>query len=262
MPTRSELDDVVQTRGWASEQIERLYQRGEMDDAVKLRAIQDIVHGARSPAMPTLLEACDELTELLEVRGEEVVKRLCGMAPVTVTSIGGFAARMIEAIQMTNDERVHTKENYSRTCLLNCEYVGTYNFKLDEGDKYFLWRKGYLTAKLWLDKRSKKNKEKKKKVGAAIAKELKKEATTKGLSVEKEADSKKEAKADGKKEGEAKPFSLAAAAKPAPEQVDQVAEFKAQVEKVLANDKLGDDEKLDILKKRVERLEVRKVVLC
>ena len=27
-----------------------------------------------------------------------------------------FLFRLVDAIQMTNDERVHTKENYSRTC--------------------------------------------------------------------------------------------------------------------------------------------------
>ena len=90
------------------------------------------------------------------------MKKLCGMAPKEIGSLGGFIGRMIEAIQMTNDERVQTKENYSRTCMLNTEYVGTMDFALDEGDHYFLWRKGYLTTTLWLQKRSGKAKEKKK----------------------------------------------------------------------------------------------------
>ncbi len=73
---------------------------------------------------------------------------------------------------MTNDERVQTKENYSRTCTLHTEYVDTMAFRLEEADHDFLWRKGYLTTKLWLEKRSEKNKEKRKKVASSIAKSL------------------------------------------------------------------------------------------
>merc|ERR1719231_1958274 len=105
------------------------------------------------------------------------MKRLCGMTPKEIPSLGAFVGRMIEAIQMTNDERVQTKENYSRTCMLNTEYVGTMDFKLEEQDHYFLWRKGFLSTMLWLEKRTKKSKDKKKAVGKELASHLKKEAT-------------------------------------------------------------------------------------
>jgi len=39
-------------------------------------------------------------------------------------------------------------------------------------DNEFLWRKGYLSTKMWLDKRSEKAKEKRKKVASSIAKTL------------------------------------------------------------------------------------------
>ena len=52
------------------------------------------------------------------------------------------------------------------------------DFKLEDADHYFLWRKGYLTASMWLEKRSAKSKEKKKKVAKEVAKELRKEAAS------------------------------------------------------------------------------------
>jgi len=156
VPTRHELDCVLQHGGWAKVQVEALFANTDLDDEVKLDMIQRIVRGAISGKSPTTLEACDALEALLEAEGEDIMKRLTGMAPKHVGSFGTFVGRMIEAIQMTNDERVQTKENYSRTCMLNTEYVGTMDFKLEESDHYFLWRKGYLTASMWLEKRTKK----------------------------------------------------------------------------------------------------------
>jgi hypothetical protein len=46
------------------------------------------------------------------------------------------------AIQLMADERVQTKENMRRTCVLHTEYVGILDFKLDYDDFDFLWRKG------------------------------------------------------------------------------------------------------------------------
>jgi len=223
-PTRAELDELLQTEGWASRQVKRLYDKQTVDDAVKLGAIQAIIKGAKSPVVPTLLQACSHMEELLEVRGEEIVKSLTGMEPKEIGAIAPFLFRMIDAIQMTNDERVHTKENYSRTCMLNTEYVGTMDFKLDEADHYFLWRKGFLSCLEWLDSKSKKAKDKKKGVANALAKELKKEASV------------------------IKAAQLAAASKPA----DPLEELQHQVEKVIANTKLSEAEKLDIIQRRVK----------
>ena len=250
-PTRTDLDSVLEGDGWASKQIKNLFARKDMPDAPKLVAIQNIVRGAQGE-VPTVLQACDELEELLEAKGEDVMKRLIGMSPKEIGSLGAFVSRMIEAIQMTNDERVQTKENYSRTCMLNTEYVGTMDFKLEDADYYFLWRKGYLSAMLWLEKRGKKAKEKKNKIAHGIAKELKKEAAV----------MKKEAAG-----GSAADFVASPAAAPAvkvplknlksflPSMKSMVQELslEAQIEKVLANETLADYEKLDIIKRRMEK---------
>jgi len=198
------------------------------------------------------------------------MKRLVGMAPKEISSIFGFLNRMIEAIQMTNDERVQTKENYSRTCMLNTEYVGTMDFKLEDGDHYFLWRKGYLTAKAWLDKRSEKAKDKKKKVAKDLAKEMKKIAKEEGAQAEaaalaakpkptpaneqvavpkapdvSDADS---ALMDGAmvKDAMAVPHHALSGA-------HNEAELKAQIEKVLANSTLREGEKLDIIARKISK---------
>ena len=112
---KPDLDEVLAAGGWPRVMVENLYNSTTLDGPAKLNTIQSIVRGALSGKFPTLLDACDELEELLEANGEEIMKRLTGMQPKEVGSIGAFVARMIEAIQMTNDERVQTKENYSRT---------------------------------------------------------------------------------------------------------------------------------------------------
>ena len=66
--------------------------------------------------------------------------------------------------------------------MLNTEYVNTMHFKLEEGDHYFLWRKGYLSTIMWLDKRTAKSKEKKKRVAKSVAKSLINEAKAKAPS--------------------------------------------------------------------------------
>ena len=245
-PTRQALDLVLETEGWASRQIKALYQRKDMADAPKLAAIQTIVRAAQGEC-PGLLEACDELEELLESSGDEVMKKLCGMAPKEVTGFMPFLTRMLDAIQMTNDEKVQTKENYSRTCMLNTEYVGTMDFKLEDADHYFLWRKGFLSAMLWLEKRTSKAKDKKKKVAKAMVKEMKKQAAeSDDLEAAKKASQPPAAAA-------AAPAGAAAAAKeePAAKKAGGAADFKAQAEKVLSNAALSDAEKLDILQRRL-----------
>ena len=258
VPTRADLEDVLSHEGWASDNIKMLYDKSDLDDASKLSAIQCLVRGAQSRAIPSLLQACDELEELLEAKGEVVIKRLCGMAPKGIENVFSFVGRLIEAIQMVNDERVQTKENYSRTCQLNTEYIGTMDFKLDEADHYFLWRKGYLSTYMWLEKRSKKAKEKKQKVGKAIAKELKKQAGV----VEPAAAASSGAAASSSAADEAKPkaVSVKAAGKAAAPAVPASAdvELTKQLSKVLTSKTLRDDEKVDIIQRRLERVSVAK----
>ena len=67
--------------------------------------------------------------------------QLMGMPPKACTGLTSFVFRLIDAIQMANDEHLHTKENMARTCMLDPEYVGTVDFSLEEGDYDFLWRK-------------------------------------------------------------------------------------------------------------------------
>ena len=232
---RGDLDDVLKEGGWPRVMVESLYKSEFVSDKAKLSTIQSIVRGAISGKMPTLLEACDELEELLEANGEEIMKRLTGMQPKEVTSIGAFVARMIEAIQMTNDERVQTKENYSRTCMLNTEYVNTMDFKLDEGDHYFLWRKGYLSTIMWLDKRTAKSKEKKKKVAKGVAKALISEAKAKAPSK------------DAKDAPDTPGPSAADSSKPA------VSDLHAKLLKTLDSATLLPEEKVDIMRRHLER---------
>ena len=179
-PTVSELVAAIKQRPELKYEIQAVYDRAELDDFSKLTTIQHLVlrEGAtrNGDELPDVLTACDELEQLLEAKGEDIMKRLCGMEPKHIGSVYVFINRLIEAIQMTNDERVQTKENYSRTCTLNTEYVGTMSFTLEEEDNEFLWRKGYLTTKYWLDRRSDKTKKKKKAAAAALAKELKAQA--------------------------------------------------------------------------------------
>ena len=234
-PTVSELVHAIKQRPDVKYEIQGIYDRQDLDDDAKLSLIQHIVlreaPEGEGDRMPDLLTACDELEQLLEVKGEDIMKRLCGMEPKAIGNFTVFINRLIEAIQMTNDERVQTKENYSRTCTLNVrshlhfappapttllasgpapgmaqmvlicgqltahsrcvcvctfgnralsrlqtEYVGTMSFQLEEEDNEFLWRKGYLSTKYWLEKRSEKTKKKKKKVCGELAKELKAQA--------------------------------------------------------------------------------------
>lgn len=184
VPTVAELLDVLEGNVVAHRAIAALYARTDLDEADKLSEIQHVVlRHTRTPTgaglalgdkggLPDLATACDEIEELLEMMGEGLMKRMGGMEPKEISSLGGFINRLIEAIQMTNDERVQTKENYSRTCTLHTEYVDTMSFRLEEADNEFLWRKGYLSTKMWLDKRSEKAKEKRKKVASSIAKTL------------------------------------------------------------------------------------------
>ena len=58
-------------------------------------------------------------------------------------------------------------------CVLDTEYVGVVDFKLEETDLDFLWRKGYLTAAYWLEKRTDKAKDKRRKAMTALGKKLK-----------------------------------------------------------------------------------------
>ncbi len=257
-PTRQALDAVLETDGWASKQIKDLYQRPGMADGNKLASIQAIVRASQA-SVPALIDACDELEELLENKAEEVMKRLLGMAPKEIGNLAAFVARMIEAIQMTNDERVQTKENYSRTCMLNTEYVGTMDFKLDEADYYFLWRKGFLSTLLWLEKRTSKAKDKKKKVGKAIAAELKKEAS-KAAGLDKAV---KDSSKPTAENGNGKAGGAAGAAKAPSASVlkwGAVArqtsgnDLKAGFEKVLHNELLTSDEKVDILQRKLQVL--------
>ena len=183
-PTVAELLDVVERYPEAHDEVHELYARTDLEDDAKLQQIQLVVlryspmsvsakaDGATGSELPDLATACDEIEDLLEMMGESLMKRMGGMEPKEISSIAVFMNRLIEAIQMTNDERVQTKENYSRTCTLHTEYVGTMDFKLEEADNEFLWRKGYLSTKMWLEKRSEKNKEKRKKVAKGIAKTL------------------------------------------------------------------------------------------
>ena len=174
--TAAELQEAIAKSKYTETQVKGIYERDDLSEDKRLLAIQSIVRVSQHGTLPSVVEACDELEELLEVKGSDVMKRLCGMEPKPIKGVMGFTSRMIEAIQMTNDERVHTKQNYSRTCMLNTEYVGTMDFKLEDGDYKFLWNKGYMSTKVWLDKRTKKAKDKKKKVAKLIATELKRQA--------------------------------------------------------------------------------------
>ena len=295
IPTKAELNLVLEEDEQAAEQIRLVYERTDVPESGKIAIIQGIVRASMDGELPSLHEACDELEQLLEIKGDEVMKRLCGMAPKEISSLFGFLNRMIEAIQMTNDERVQTKENYSRTCMLNTEYVGTMDFKLEDGDHYFLWRKGYLTAKAWLDKRADKakEKEKKKKVGKAIAKELIKLAKE-----EQGADVVASGEAAGGKAKEGAVAATAATPPPplpppalmaapsliaadaaggaddaAPPPADHAINWselqdsisthpaegsgqavKAAIEKVLSNKALRDDEKLEIISRKLSTM--------
>jgi len=267
VPTGADLQQVLKHDAPARAKIEAVHAAEDLDDARKLDLIQKVVIASlqqqvdvtEGGTLPTLLEACDELEELLEMRAEEIMKRLCGMKPKDIGSVGAFIDRLIEAIQMTNDERVQTKENYSRTCVLNTEYVGTLDFKLDAGDQNFLWNKGYITTMLWLQKRSKKAKDKKKKVAKGLAKELIKEASEIKLSAEG-ASKQAPAPVDGAaklqgtsaapSQGSDSGANLELSAQPSEDGgFDPVAGLKGRVSKILSNKTLHSDEKLDIITK-------------
>jgi len=94
-----------------------------------------------------------EIEKIVERLGETSMAKLFGTDPVDCPSLEKFFLRLIESIQISNDERVQTKENMKRTCVLDTEYVGVVDFKLEEEDFGFLWRKGYVTTRAWLDKR-------------------------------------------------------------------------------------------------------------
>lgn len=94
-----------------------------------------------------------EIERIVEHLSEASMAKLFGTDPVDCPTLEKFFLRLIESIQISNDERVQTKENMKRTCVLDTEYVGVVDFKLEEEDFGFLWRKGYVTTRAWLDKR-------------------------------------------------------------------------------------------------------------
>ena len=77
----------------------------------------------------------------MEVLGTDVMDKLMGQKRNASTDVVQFFGRIFDAVQLCNDERVQTKENMKRTCMLNTEYVGVVDFKLEDGDFEFLWRK-------------------------------------------------------------------------------------------------------------------------
>lgn len=82
-----------------------------------------------------------EIEKCLERLGESFMSRLVGATSAETPSLEKFFMRLIDAIQTCNDERVQTKANMRRTCMLDTEYVGVVDFKLEDGDFDFLWRK-------------------------------------------------------------------------------------------------------------------------
>jgi len=176
---------------------------------------------------------------LLEGRGADFMMRLVGMMPKEVASFPVFCARLIDAIQMTNDERVHTKENHTRTCVLNTEYVGTVDFKLEAADYEFLWRKGYLYTYYWLENKNEKAKDKakakRKKVGAAMAKEM-----LKAASAIKEEDL-------PKAEPKAEPGKAPGGAASVPQDGGEI--LRMRLQGVLSNTVMTDADKMLVLQK-------------
>ena len=254
VPTKAELQLVLEEDAHAADQIRKVYERKNLSEAGKIAAIQSIVRASMASGLPTPMGACDELTEMVEAKGSDTMKRLCGMAPKEISSLGGFINRMIEAIQMTNDERVQTKENYSRTCMLNTEYVGTMDFKLEEGDHYFLWSKGFLTAKAWLDKRTDKAKEKKKKVAKGIAKELLKHASQFKAGAAKVAAGATSYATNYATRGGASGASGASGVSGGEGEGEEGDGLKAQIGKVLSNAALRDAEKLDLIQRKLSKM--------
>ena len=100
-----------------------------------------------------------EIEKMCESLGQHLMESLVGCDPAGCPSLEKFLMRTLDAIQGTADERVQTKENMRRTVFLDTEYVGVLDFKLDERDFDFLWRKGYATTVHWLEKRIDKQKE-------------------------------------------------------------------------------------------------------
>ncbi len=118
-------------------------------------------HPSHAAARAELEDAVELIERLLEGMGEGLLSRIVGMRPKPIPSFTAYVGRLIDSIQNTNDERVQTKPNYSRTCFLNTEYVGVADFKLEDGDLDFLWRKGYASTLLWLEMRVEKRRAKK-----------------------------------------------------------------------------------------------------
>ncbi len=119
-PTVGELLRVLQEHPEAHDQVESLYRRTDLDNDSKLHEIQHIVlrftpvpsaQGEQDEAakdhtmllddsaLPDLATACDEIEELLEMMAETLMKRMGGMEPKEISSLGSFINRLIEAIQ-------------------------------------------------------------------------------------------------------------------------------------------------------------------
>ena len=110
VPTGADLQQVLKHDAPARAKIEAVHAAEDLDDARKLDLIQKVVIASlqqqvdvtEGGTLPTLLEACDELEELLEMRAEEIMKRLCGMKPKDIGSVGAFIDRYS---QEANDDR-------------------------------------------------------------------------------------------------------------------------------------------------------------
>ena len=143
---------------------------------------------------------------------------------------------------------LHADYNRTATVQLNTEYVGTMDFKLEDADYEFLWRKGYLSCKYWLAKRTEKAMEKKKKVASALAKEMKSAAMAWMY----------ESKPNGKESQPTPAVSWDLALSPTPpSDGTPMGEFQKRLHSVLANKHMDPKEKLLIIEKLTERMAKR-----
>ena len=71
VPTKAELQLVLEEDPQAADQIRKVYERKNLSEAGKIAAIQSIVRISMDSGLPSPLAACDELTEMLEAKASD-----------------------------------------------------------------------------------------------------------------------------------------------------------------------------------------------
>ena len=94
-----------------------------------------------------------DVARFLQVHGEDEMTRLVGVPRQEVGGFSGFMQTLVNTMNVHTDEAHAKNKHLDRSVILNCEYIGMLQFRMDQGDKAFLMEKGKATMSRWLEQK-------------------------------------------------------------------------------------------------------------